>query len=51
MTQFPEDPSNASPLLQGIQQLKYDETANTPLGKDLGYNKVNYRGPLPNSSN
>lgn len=31
MTKVPED-GTLSPLLEGIQQLKYDENENTPLG-------------------
>lgn len=32
MTKSPEE-GQLSPLLEGIQQLKYDENENTPLGK------------------
>ena len=33
MTKAPEPGEELSPLLQGIQQLKYDETENTPEGR------------------
>lgn len=37
MTKAPEPGAELSPLMEGIQQLKYDETENTPEGKRANY--------------
>lgn len=35
MSKAPEPGEELSPLMQGIQQLKYDENENTPEGKKV----------------
>lgn len=42
MTKSPEEGEELSPLMEGIQQLKYDSTENTPEGKVQSFDQTSF---------